>query len=105
MTLEQGGSFTEQISLEDGSGVFLQEIYSSSYATKNGYYLTTETETHGGAMTLENSVEGADASYIILESYVIGTIDENAQNDIFEFEDDNVLDFTESNPFGDAGMK
>jgi len=56
-------------------------------------------------MTLENSVEGADASYIILESYVIGTIDENAQNDTFEFEDDNILDFTESNPFGDAGMK
>ena len=105
MTLEQGGSFTEQISLEDGSGVFLQELYFSSFPSKDGYYLTTETETHGGAMALENSVEGADASYIILESYVIGTIDENAQNDTFEFEDDNILDFTESNPFGDAGMK
>lgn len=50
------------------------------------------------------SHEGAAASYIILESYVVDTIDENAMNDIFETEDDNVLDFTESNPFGDAGM-
>jgi len=57
-----------------------------------------------GSLILENSVEGADADYIILESYVVGTIDENAMNDIFELEDDNVLDFTESNPFGDAGM-
>ena len=57
-----------------------------------------------GSMLLENAVEGAEASYIILESYVVDTIDENAMNDIFETEDDNVLDFTESNPFGDAGM-
>jgi len=57
-----------------------------------------------GSLVLENAVEGASASYIILESYVVDTIDENAMNDIFETEDDNVLDFTESNPFGDAGM-
>ena len=57
-----------------------------------------------GSLVLENAVEGAAASYIILESYVVDTIDENAMNDIFETEDDNVLDFTESNPFGDAGM-
>ncbi len=56
-------------------------------------------------MILENTVENAAASYIILETYNIATIDENSQNDDFELADDNILDFTESNPFGDAGMR
>ena len=58
-----------------------------------------------GSLALENSVEGAATSYIILETYNVATIDENSQNDDFELADDNILDFTESNPFGDAGMK
>ena len=41
--------------------------------------------------------------YIILETYKVDTIDENAMNDFFETADDTVLDFTESNPFGDIG--
>ena len=105
MTLEQDGTHNEQISLEDGSGVFLQENYSSAFPTKDGYYMVHEDDVYGGSMILENAVEGAEASYIILESYVIETIDENAQNDTFEFEDDDVLDFSESNPFGDAGIR
>ena len=64
-----------------------------------------EDETLNGALAVENSVEGADASYIILETYDIATIDENSQNEDFELADDNILDFTESNPFGDAGMR
>ena len=62
-------------------------------------------EDGSGSMILENTVENAAASYIILETYNIATIDENSQNDDFELADDNILDFTESNPFGDAGMK
>ena len=58
-----------------------------------------------GSLALENPVEGAATSYIILETYNVATIDENSQNDDFELADDNILDFTESNPFGDAGMK
>lgn len=58
-----------------------------------------------GSLALENPVEGAATSYIILETYDVATIDENSQNDDFELADDNILDFTESNPFGDAGMK
>jgi len=41
--------------------------------------------------------------YIILETYKVDTIDENAMNDYFDTADDTVLDFTESNPFGDIG--
>ena len=67
------------------------------------HQLTLETATGTGSLILENTVEGAAASYIILETYDIATIDENSQNDDFELADDNILDFTESNPFGDAG--
>lgn len=69
------------------------------------HQLTLETATGTGSLILENTVEGAAASYIILETYNIATIDENSQNDDFELADDNILDFTESNPFGDAGMR
>ena len=100
MTLEQSGTFTEEFRLENEDGVILLE--SDTDGTNN---LISETETHGGSVVIENNVEGAEASYIILESYVIETIDENAQNDTFEFEDDDVLDFSESNPFGDAGIR
>jgi len=62
-------------------------------------------EDGSGSLILENAVEGAAASYIILETYDIATIDENSQNEDFELADDNILDFTESNPFGDAGMR
>ena len=58
-----------------------------------------------GSLALENPIEGAATSYIILETYNVATIDENSQNDDFELADDNILDFIESNPFGDAGMK
>ena len=62
-------------------------------------------EDGAGSIQMENAVEGAAASYIILETYNIATIDGNSQNEDFELADDNILDFTESNPFGDAGMK
>ena len=41
--------------------------------------------------------------YIIQEAYVVDKIDENAMNDFFDKQDDTILDFTESNPFGDVG--
>ena len=69
------------------------------------HQITLETGTGSGSLLLENSVESSAASYIILETYNVATIDENSQNDDFELADDNILDFTESNPFGDAGMK
>ena len=69
------------------------------------HQLSLETATGTGAILLENSIESAASSYIVLETYNVATIDENSQNDDFELADDNILDFTEKNPFGDAGMK
>ena len=49
------------------------------------------------------SILSETGHYIILETYKVDTIDENAMNDFFDTADDSVLDFTESNPFGDIG--
>ena len=81
----------------------IDEIEDDNSLDMLSHQMTLEAEV--GSILLENTIQGADASYIILETYKVGTIDENSQNDIFESEDDNVLDFTESNPFGDAGMR
>ena len=101
--MEQSGTFNEGFRLEDGEGQIVLETYVSGDIA--GQQLVSEDETHGGSIALENTVEGAETSYIILETYKVDTIDENAQNDLFDSEDDNVLDFSESNPFGDAGMR
>jgi hypothetical protein len=44
-------------------------------------------------------------SYVISEEYIVGdgVTDKTAQNELFETLDDTILDFSESNPFGDAG--
>lgn len=66
-------------------------------------YIIGEDEDVGGqSMLLE------DGSYLISEDYIVGggsvTGDRQvAQNDLFDTLDDDILDFTESNPFGDAG--
>ena len=68
----------------------------NSVGTSN-HQLTLETGTGTGSLLTETG------DYIVLETYVIDTVDENAMNDYFETADDTVLDFTENNPFGDIG--
>ena len=54
---------------------------------------------------LENPADSGVDSYIIQEDYIVGDMstDTTAQNELFESEDEDILDFSESNPFGDAG--
>ena len=91
ITMEQSSSTTynEGLELEDGTGNIEQE--------GNTDNLIGENETGGDQIVLETG------DYIIQEGYVVDTIDENAMNDFFETQDDNIIDFTESNPFGDIG--
>ena len=91
ITMEQSSTTTynEGLELEDGTGNVEQEG-----STDN---LIGENETGGDQIVLETG------DYIIQEGYVVDTIDENAMNDFFETQDDNIIDFTESNPFGDIG--
>lgn len=97
VSLEQIGTFNENFSLEDSSGLIIQETSGS------GDNIISEDETHGGSLVIENSVESAESAYIVQETYKVDTIDENAMNDFFDSEEDTILDFSESNPFGDAG--
>ena len=91
ITMEQSSTTTynEGLELEDGTGNIEQED-----STDN---LIGENETGGDQIVLETG------DYIVQEGYVVDTIDENAMNDFFETQDDNIIDFTESNPFGDIG--
>ena len=60
-----------------------------------------------GAIIAENLADSGEPVYIIQEEYVVGDMsrDKTAQNELFDVLDDTILDFTESNPFGDAGIK
>jgi len=100
MTLENATTFTEFFALEQGTPSDGQLILEDSLL---GDKILSETVDNTGSIVMENNVEDADASYIILETYRVDTIDESAQNDLFDSEEDTILDFTESNPFGDAG--
>ena len=67
------------------------------------YQITLENEV--GSVLLENAADTGYDSYIITEDYVLGDMDtdKTAQNELFDELDNTVLDFSESNPFGDAG--
>ena len=60
----------------------------------------------GTATILTNAYDAGDDSYLLTEDYIVGDYvqDKTAQNELFDSLDDNVLDFSESNPFGDAGV-
>jgi len=67
------------------------------------YQITLENEV--GSVQLENAADTGTAAYIITEDYIVGgqSTDTINQNELFDELDDNVLDFSETNPFGDAG--
>ena len=64
----------------------------------------------GTNIILENAADTGIDAYLLQETYIVGgsstntsKIDKTAQNELFDQLDDNVLDFSEKNPFGDAG--
>ena len=59
----------------------------------------------GTNILLENAADSGDSSYLIQEDYIVGDMstDKTSQNELFDSLDDDILDFSESNPFGDAG--
>jgi len=66
---------------------------------------TADPASFGSSVLLENSADTGESQYLIAEDYIVGdgSTDKNAQNELFELLDDKVLDFSEKNPFGDAG--
>ena len=95
-TLEQSSAVNEDIRLEWGvadAGLVLEETDGDNILGEN------DSTSVGESIILENG------SYLLNEEYIVGDFDQDktAQNELFDELDDNVLDFTESNPFGDAG--
>ena len=66
--------------------------------------VSTDSASSGESIILENSADTGNAQYLLQEearSLGDNTNDKTAQNELFDTLDDTVLDFTESNPFGD----
>ena len=99
-TLEQSAFVNENLRLEIGistngdQGLLLEETDGDNLIGEN------DSSSIGVNVVLEDGY-----SYLLQETYAVGdgTIEKTAQNEIFDAADDTVLDFTESNPFGDAG--
>ena len=86
ITIEQAADYNENMALEDGD-LLLEETDADN--------ILSETDSAGNSLITEYG------DYIISESYVIDTIDENATNIFIETQADSVLNFTEGNPFGE----
>ena len=110
LALEQTTTFNQGISLEDNSGL-IGLFESGSFTAYSGSSpsdkIIGENEELNGAIIAENLADTGEPVYIIQEEYVVGDMsrDKTAQNELFDVLDDTILDFTESNPFGDAGIK
>ena len=112
-TLEQSGTYNEDIRISvDGTDLGLLLIDGTDGDSTNaGDNIIGEDETTsaGENILLENEADSGDKSYLLQETYIVGdrdnssNIDKTAQNELFDELDDNVLDFSEKNPFGDAG--
>ena len=167
-TLEQTGTYTEEIALEDndlllldrtdgggsdaGDNLISETQFGASsilLETADTFYITVKNET--GAFVEDEVITGANGGqayirlinsntfhfeyitgtfakdevitsrnngftatiteikeenhYLINEEYNVDTIDEKSQIEDFENLDNTILDFSESNPFGDAGKE
>ena len=108
-TLEQSSTYNEGIEINDTvntSGTLLDETDSDNIITED------ESTSAGDNILLENDADSGDKSYLLQETYIVGDssttttdLDKSAQNELFDQLDDDVLDFSETNPFGDAGGK
>jgi hypothetical protein len=102
-TLEQSSAYNESIALEFNTNL----TYTDSVLMEDDDTVVHEDDSRsaGNAILLENDADTGLKEYLIQESYIVGdaSTDKTAQNELFDTLDDTVLDFTESNPFGDAG--
>ncbi len=108
-TLEQSSTYNEGLEINDTVntfGVLLEETDGDNIIMED------EDTSAGENMILENAADSGDKQYLLQETYIVGDssttttdLDTSAQNELFDQLDDDVLDFSETNPFGDAGGK
>ena len=103
-TLEQSSAVTEDIRLEIGTddldtGLLLEETDGDNILGES------DSTSVGESIILERAADSGDAEYLLQEDYIVGDFDQDktSQNELFEVQSRTVLDFSELNPFGDAG--
>ena len=101
-TLEQSSTQNEEISIQHSVGNFgllLEETDGDNVLFEN------DDSSVGTNILLENAADSGDDAYLVQEDYIVGDMstDKTSQNELFDSLDDDILDFSESNPFGDAG--
>ena len=113
-TLEQSSAVNENIRIfhsahEEGL-LLLDGTDGSSTDTGDNVLFENDSTSVGENILLEgNGADDETTSYLIQEDVIVGDYttrgsqDKTALNELFDSLDDDVLDFSESNPFGDAG--
>jgi len=112
-TLEQSSAVNEGIRLERlalGELLVLDGTDGSSTNAEDNVLMENDSTSVGESILLEGGDSfSEDASYLIQEDIITGDYtsggsqDKTAQNELFDELDDNVLDFSETNPFGEPG--
>ena len=104
ITLEQSSAVNEDIRLETGTddlntGLLLEETDGDNIIGES------DSTSVGESIILEQAADSGEDQYLIQEDYIVGDFDQDktSQNELFEAKSRSVLDFSESNPFGDAG--
>lgn len=94
-TLESNTATVNAVQLEPNIGRIIHENETDELVAQEDSDMTTT----AGSLLSETG------EYLIQESYIIGDMssDKSAQNELFDSLDDTIIDFSESNPFGDVG--
>ena len=101
-TMEQDSATIDALLLESGFGRIIHE----DDANDEVVALETSDMTTSAGVLLDE-----EGGFLLQEDYIIGdgsttadgNVDTSAQNELFDDADNSVLDFTETNPFGDVG--
>ena len=106
-TLEQSSAVNEEIRLEytPEHGLLLIDSTDGSADAGDNIIGEDDTQSAGESIVLERPADTGDDQYLIQEDYIVGDMstDMTSQNEYFETQSRPILDFSESNPFGDAG--
>jgi hypothetical protein len=96
-TMEQDSATVNALLLESEDGRLIAEVESDELIVLE----TSDMTTSAGSILSE------EGDFLIQEDYILGDMsssgDSSAQNELFDSADDSVIDFSESNPFGDVG--
>jgi len=107
-TLQQSAAQNENFRMEWGTepdaGLLLEETDGDNIVSED------DSSSVGESILMEHSPDTGHGGWLIQEGYIIGSggantssVDKSAQNELFDELDDTILDFSEKNPFGDAG--